>query len=95
MPEDIALLRIWTLSECRTPPLRNESVVEQPVMFSRNRGDGIVESCGTYIWQDELGETFEIQQGEGGEQGDQLMPALFTVEQHPALVEVQNSLKLG
>ena len=52
-------------------------------------------SPSTYIWQDEFGETFEIKQGEGGEQGDPLMPALFSVGQHPALVEVQNSLKLG
>ena len=52
-------------------------------------------SFSTYIWEDEFGETFEILQGEGGEQGDPLMPALFSVGQHPAFVEVQNSLKLG
>ena len=52
-------------------------------------------SPSTYIWEDEFGETFEIQQGEGGEQGDPLMPALFSVGQHPVLVEVQSTLKLG
>ena len=44
-PEDIALLQIWTLSECGTSSLRNESVVEQPIMYTGNRGDGIDESC--------------------------------------------------
>ena len=38
MPEDIALLQIWTLSERRTSFVRNGSVVEEPV---GNRGDGI------------------------------------------------------
>ena len=31
-------------------------------------------------------------QGEGGEQGDPLMPALFALGQHTALVTVQNHL---
>ena len=36
-------------------------------------------SASTYIWEDDLGVTHEIIQGEGGEQG--LMPALFAVGQ--------------
>ena len=31
----------------------------------------------------------DVQQGEGGEQGDALMPALFALGQHNALVTVQ------
>ena len=38
-----------------------------------------------YLWEDELGETQQIPQGEGGEQGDPLMPMLFSFGQHPAL----------
>ena len=42
-----------------------------------------------YLWQDDSGVTHEFHQGEGGEQGDALMPALFSLGQHPALVAVQ------
>ena len=38
-----------------------------------------------YIWEDEDGEVHTIHQGEGGEQGDALMPLLFSVGQHAAL----------
>ena len=41
----------------------------------------------TYLWQDDAGGVHEIHQGEGGEQGDALMPALFCLGQHNALVE--------
>ena len=34
----------------------------------------------------------EVHQGEGGEQGDALMPALFSLGQHNALVAVQQQL---
>ena len=30
----------------------------------------------THLWEDEMGEVHEIVQGEGGEQGDPLMPLL-------------------
>ena len=36
----------------------------------------------THLWEDEEGVVREIQQGEGGEQGDPLMPALFVLGQH-------------
>ena len=39
----------------------------------------------THLWEDENGTVREIQQGEGGEQGDPLMPALFALGQHDAL----------
>ena len=38
----------------------------------------------SYIWEDEMGEVHDIVQGEGGEQGDPLMPALFALGQHEA-----------
>ena len=39
----------------------------------------------TFLWDDEVGDTHEIRQGEGGEQGDALMPLLFSLGQHGAL----------
>ena len=43
-------------------------------------------------WQDELGIVHDVPQGEGGEQGDALMPALFSLGQHPAFEAVQSEL---
>ena len=40
----------------------------------------------TYLWEDDVGTVHTIDLGEGGEQGDPLMPLLFAVGQHPALV---------
>ena len=40
-----------------------------------------------YLWTDDGGTTHRIPQGEGGEQGDPLMPALFALGQHDGLVE--------
>jgi len=33
----------------------------------------------TYLWTDDADETFDVEQGEGGEQGDSLMPGLFSL----------------
>ena len=49
----------------------------------------------TYFWEDEMGTTHEVRQGEGGEQGDPLMPLLFSLGQHRALVAVQARLREG
>ena len=46
----------------------------------------------SYIWEDDSGTTHEIRQGEGGEQGDPFMPALFALGQHPALVAAQSAM---
>ena len=46
----------------------------------------------TYLWEDDCGTVHTIDQGEGGEQGDPLMPLLFAVGQHPALVATQERL---
>ena len=46
----------------------------------------------SYLWDDEDGQVHEIVQGEGGEQGDPLMREIFALEQHAALVAVQDTL---
>ena len=50
-------------------------------------------SSSTYIWEDDAGITHTIVQGEGGEQGDPLMPALFAVGQHSALAAARTRLQ--
>ena len=45
-----------------------------------------------YLWEDEVGDTLEIPQGEGGEQGDPFMPLLFSLGQHTAMEPVQRRL---
>ena len=47
----------------------------------------------TYLWEDSEGVVHEILQGEGGEQGDALMPALFALGQHDALLAIQDRLR--
>ena len=51
--------------------------------------------CSTHIWEDELGDPQMILQGEGGEQGDPLMPLLFSLGQHSALDAVISRLQEG
>ena len=46
-----------------------------------------------YLRYDGEGNVHSVVQGEGGEQGDPLMPALFALAQHPALEAVQASLQ--
>ncbi len=41
-----------------------------------------------YVWADDNGQVFEVEQHEGGEQGDPLMPLLFALGIHEALHEV-------
>ena len=41
-----------------------------------------------YLWEDDADTTHTIVQGEGGEQGDAMMPLLFAIGQHPALEAV-------
>ena len=50
-------------------------------------------SPSTYLWEDDEGVVHEISQGEGGEQGDALMPALFSLGQHSALEAIQARLR--
>ena len=48
-----------------------------------------------YFWDDEMGDTQVIPQGEGGEQGDPLMPLLFCLSLHRALVAANARLQEG
>ena len=45
-----------------------------------------------YLWEDASGTVHTVHQGEGGEQGDPLMPLLFSVGQHAALEAIQRRL---
>ena len=49
-------------------------------------------SPSTYLWEDETGNVQDIPQGEGGEQGDPLMPLLFALGLHGALSAVKARL---
>ena len=42
----------------------------------------------THLWEDDVGNVHEIAQGEGGEQGDPLMPLLFSLGQHRSLQSI-------
>ena len=48
-----------------------------------------------HIWEDKVGEVQDIPQGEGGDQGDPLMPLLFSLAVHPSLVSTGNLLREG
>ena len=45
-----------------------------------------------YVWYDDEGQSHFIEQDEGGEQGDPLMPGLFALGQHLALEAAQAQL---
>ena len=49
----------------------------------------------TYVWHDNTNTPHVIQQAEGGEQGDPLMPALFSLGQHAAIQAVHSQLQEG
>ena len=42
-----------------------------------------------FVWNDDAGVTHRILQGDGGEQGDALMPALFSIALHQTLLRMQ------
>ena len=48
-----------------------------------------------YVYYDEEGVGHEVLQGEGGEQGDPLMPGLYALGQHAALLELHAHLGEG
>ena len=65
-------------------------------------GDQILPLCemflrrpSTYLWEDEMGVSQSIPQGEAGEQGDPLMPMLFALGQHAALEAIQARMRVG
>ena len=47
-----------------------------------------------YLWEDAEGVVLRIHQGEGGEQGDPLMPLLFSVGQHDALSAIHEGMRV-
>ena len=49
----------------------------------------------SYLWEDDQGQSFTIPQGEGGEQGDALMPLLYALGQHKALQAIRARLRPG
>ena len=49
----------------------------------------------THLWEDEMVEVHEIAESEGGEQGDPLMPLLFSLGQHAALAAANARLQDG
>ena len=49
----------------------------------------------SYLWEDSCWRTHTILQGEGGEQGDAMMPLLFSLGQHSALAAVQAQMGDG
>ena len=46
-----------------------------------------------YLWEDEDGNISHVEQGESGEQGDPLMPYLFSLGIHDALAQVAKNFK--
>ena len=48
-----------------------------------------------FLWEDDMETVHHILQGEGGKQGDPLMPLLFCLGQHAALVAVAERLEAG
>ena len=48
-----------------------------------------------YLWEFDDGEIHHIPQGEGGEQGDAMMPLLYSLGQHRALQAVAEQLQEG
>ena len=49
-------------------------------------------SCSRFLWTDDKGKQHVIPQAEGGEQGCPLMPALYALAQHDALMQASENL---
>ena len=52
-------------------------------------------SPSTYVWEDDMETQHEVTQGDGGEQGDPLMPISFCLGQNGALAAVEGRLTAG
>ena len=71
--------------------LHNANAANQTLPFARM----FYSTPSTYTWVDQLGEAHAINQAEGGEQGDPLMPALFSLALHQALHHFHEDLQPG
>ena len=69
--------------------LRDDPTLDNLLPLART----LYTNTSTYLWTDDQGSTHEVQQGEGGEQGDPLMPALFSLGQHAALQQAATQLQ--
>ena len=78
---------------------RNAMLQGLPMMENGDRVLSFVRcfygSPSTYMWEDEMGVSQDIPQGEGGEQGDLLMPMSFALGQHRALLAIQERFLEG
>ena len=45
-----------------------------------------------YLWEGDAGDVYKIPQGEGGEQGDKMMPLLYSLGQHRALEAIHREM---
>ena len=52
-------------------------------------------SPSAFLWEDDVGTTHHIRQGEEGEQRDPLMPLLFALGQHTALSKASGRMREG
>ena len=71
--------------------LHNANAANQALPFARM----FYSTPSTYTWVDQQGEAHAINQAEGGEQGDPLMPALFSLALHQALHHFHEDLQPG
>ena len=90
-----------TCRSCRTPLLvailthhRSEcpSPHERTILLAHGREAQARNVSGIAARRRQEGRAHDVQQGEGGEQGDPLMPSLFALGQHQALVEARARL---
>ena len=72
---------------------RESSEIARNVAIRRRRTQVDSPEKPTYLWEDDEGVVHEVLQGEGGEQGDALMPALFSLGQHRSLEALQVRLR--
>ena len=88
-----------TLTERSLTPLSSRLMVWGPSIMSSEVLVGRL-CCHSFVqsfpnqavmWRDEVGRRHEVQQHEGGEQGDPLMPLLFSLAIHNALKEAKNN----
>ena len=56
---------------------------------------GLYGTPSTYLWYDQHSNPHTVLQGDGGEQGDPLMPAMFSLALHTALTSISPHLQPG